>query len=102
MAAHWMALLWTVVGIAASLVHLALLRRALLASLNLAPQRAKERVSRGLPFRLLILTPVLVLAARSGLIACIAFVVGSLIGRWLAFTRSTVHKELAAVSSRQG
>ena len=74
--------LWIAVGVALSGVHLAMLWAALSRAANKPAQQAGYSIVKGLPLRLLVLTPMLVLAARSGLWACLGLVIGSVAGRW--------------------
>ena len=66
------------------MVHLWLVERALRSAAHLAPAKAGKRVARGLPLRLLVLAPILVLAVRTGLWACLGWVLGAWVGRWVA------------------
>ena len=73
---------WLVAGAAAGVAHIALLRRALVwAHAAGDADEAVRRVVRRFPLRLLAVAPVLLVAARSGLWACLALVCGLLIGR---------------------
>ena len=76
-------LAWLLIGVATCLLHALLVRRALGRVGGLTPTRAGRRVRKGLPLRLLALTPVLAIAARTGLVACVGWAVGFLVGRWL-------------------
>lgn len=75
---------WLLIGLASSALHLALLRRSLEAARGRKAELAGRRVAGGLPLRLLALSPVLYLAARSGLAACIGLAAGLSAGRILA------------------
>jgi len=78
---------WLLAGLATCLVHYLLLWLALARVRELSPGQAGRRMRRGLPLRLLVLAPILLVVARSGLVACAGWVVGSLLGRWLATWR---------------
>ena len=94
---------WLMVGLASSLVQALLLRRALNRVRGLAPRDAGRRMRRGVPLRLLALVPVLLLVARSGLLACVGWTVGSLLGRWLVAWRHTgTGNRLVALGGEQG
>jgi len=75
---------WLLIGLASSALHMALLRRSLNAVWGKRARVASRRVASGLPLRLLVLSPVLCLAARSGLAACIGFVAGLSAARLVA------------------
>ncbi len=76
-------LLWTLIGVALAGVHLWMLRCALQRVEPLEPSRAGVRLAASMPLRLLAVAPILALAARAGLWACLGLVAGSLAGRWL-------------------
>ena len=76
-------LLWVLIGAALAGMHLWMLRRALDRADPADPARAGTRVATGMPLRLLAVAPILALAARAGLWACLGLVGGSLAGRWL-------------------
>ena len=78
-------LLWVLVGVLFGGLHLLLLRRSVERVKSLDSMQAKQGILRGLPIRLLCWAPVLVLAARAGLLACAALVVGSMLVRWMAW-----------------
>lgn len=80
-----LAFLWVLVGLAAALVHLLLLRVALNRVSSAPSYQAARRIALGLPLRLLALTPFLWGAAKSGLLACGGLMVGLLLGRWLLY-----------------
>lgn len=73
---------WLVVGATAGAAHILLLRRAVV-SVHAAEDahEAVRRVLSRFPLRLLVVAPALLVAARSGLWACLALVCGLLIGR---------------------
>jgi hypothetical protein len=77
------ALWWALIGATLAGVHLWMLWHALARADPLDPARAGTRVATTMPLRLLALAPVLVMAARTGLWACVGLVAGSLVGRWL-------------------
>jgi hypothetical protein len=72
--------LWLLLGAAVGGAHLLLLSQSVGRASALPPLKARAAILRGLPLRLLLWAPVLVLAARSGALACGSFLVGS----WLA------------------
>jgi len=74
---------WFVIGSASSFIHLWLLGRAVHKAQHLAPARAGKRIARGLPLRLLALAPILSLAAKAGLWACLGWALGAWMGRWV-------------------
>jgi len=76
-------LLWMLIGVALAGIHLWMLRCALQRVEPLEPSRAGVRLATGMPLRLLAVAPILALAARAGLGACLGLVAGSLAGRWL-------------------
>jgi hypothetical protein len=78
-----LALLWALIGAGLAGIHLWMLRRALHRAGSLDPARAGMRLATTMPLRLLAFAPVLALAARAGLWACLGLVAGSLAGRWL-------------------
>lgn len=79
--------LWVLAGLGAAGVHLLLLRVALNRVGDATSYEAARRITWGLPLRLLALTPFLLGAAKSGLLACGGLVVGLLLGRWLLYRR---------------
>jgi len=76
-------LLWLLIGAGSFFLHAFLVQRALGQVTGLSPTDAGHRMRKGLPLRLLALTPVLLIAARTGLVACVGWTVGSLLGCWL-------------------
>ncbi len=82
-------LLWLLIGVTTCLLHALLVRRALGRFGGLTPTHAGRRMRNGLPLRVLALTPVLVVAARAGLVACVGWAVGFLVGGWLIARRHT-------------
>lgn len=76
-------LAWVFVGLAVGVGHLWALHRILARADALDAGRAGTRIALTFPLRLLAVAPVLFLAARSGLWACLGFVAGSLAGRWM-------------------
>ena len=83
---------WVPVGLLMACLHLLLLARVAGFAKHLAPQEARNRFLRGLPFRLLLWTPVLAFAAQSGLQACLGIVVGSFLGRQAALLYHLRHQ----------
>ncbi len=77
-------LCWTPVGLLTALLHSWLIRRAIDRVVDLPPADAGQRMARGVPLRLLVLLPILAIVARQGLAACVGFVVGFVVGRWVA------------------
>jgi hypothetical protein len=74
--------LWIIVGVLLSGVHMAMIGSALSRAATKPAEEAGRIIVRGLPLRLLILTPILILAAQNGLWACLGLVIGSVAGRW--------------------
>jgi hypothetical protein len=74
--------LWIVGGVLLSGIHMAMIGFALSRAATKPAEEAGRIIARGLPLRLLILTPILILAAQSGLWACLGLVIGSVAGRW--------------------
>jgi hypothetical protein len=74
-------IVWLLTGLATSALHLVMLRRAVNALHACSPAQAQRAVMRGVPLRLLALTPVLYLVARAGLIASLAWLAGCVIAR---------------------
>lgn len=77
-------ILGLVMGGLASASHLLLLRHALARATGEDGDRARRIILRGLPLRLLITTPFLVVAATAGLFSCVGLVIGLGLGRWFA------------------
>jgi hypothetical protein len=75
--------LWIAVGVLLSGIHMAMIGFALSRAAAKPAEQAGRMVVQGLPLRLLVLTPILVLAAQSGLWACLGLVTGSVAGRWI-------------------
>lgn len=96
------ALIWILAGIGLAWLHLVLLRRAIDRVMGLSAHQAKKRLVRGLPLRLLVLCPVMVLSAKAGLLACAGLIVGLLLGRWLAWHLAISRGQSATVSSTRG
>ena len=74
--------LWIPIGMVLSGIHLAMIGFALSRAATKPAEQAGRMIVQGLPLRLLILTPILILAAQSGLWACLGLVIGSVAGRW--------------------
>ncbi len=74
--------LWIAVGVAFSGIHLAMIGFALNRAASKPAEQAGRMIVQGLPLRLLVLTPILILAAQNGLWACLGLVIGSVGGRW--------------------
>jgi|YNPNPStandDraft_1061719.scaffolds.fasta_scaffold16984_3 hypothetical protein len=74
---------WLLVGMGSGALHLWWLRRDLERVARNAPAVAGRRIVGGFVARLLALTPILYLAARGGLVACLAWVLGALLARWV-------------------
>ena len=74
--------LWIPMGVVLSGMHLAMIGFALSRAATKPAEQAGRMIVQGLPLRLLILTPILILAAQSGLWACLGLVIGSVAGRW--------------------
>jgi hypothetical protein len=72
---------WVAIGVAVALLHALLLHRALITAMERDMHRASRDVARGLPFRLLMVSPALVGAALSGMWACLGLVAGMVFGR---------------------
>lgn len=77
------ALLWVLVGLVVGAAHLWVLHRALARVDVLDPGKAGARLALTFPLRLLAVAPILFLAARAGLWACLGLVAGSVTSRWL-------------------
>ena len=70
------------IGLVGALLHLWLLRRSLERASGMLPDAAGRAMARGVPARLLILSPLLFAVAKIGGMACFGFVAGFLLGRW--------------------
>ena len=94
---------WLLIGVGTCLLHAFLVQRALARVTGLAPTDAGRRMRKGLPLRLLVVAPFLLVAARTGLSACVGWTAGSLLGRWLiARYHTRVGSWLASMTSKQG
>jgi len=78
-------LLGLVLGLMASAAHLLLLHRAVFQTAGAGASDVGQRITRGFPIRLLAVSPLLFIAARLGLYACIGLLVSWLVGRFLLF-----------------
>lgn len=96
------ALWWALAGVALAGAHLLMLRRALNRAEPLGATRAGSRLAATMPIRLLALSPVLLIAARAGLWACVWLVAGSLTGRWLFVRRLQGQRALLMRGHKQG
>ena len=83
-----------VLGIAAGLItgimHLFFLQGALQRAFELERDHAKRGIIRGIPLRLMLWVPAIVLSAQSGLVACLGLVAGMVASRgiwWLRMIR---------------
>ncbi len=76
-------ILWFCLGAGASVLHLWLLWAALNRVTEADAERAGRYIVRSLPLRLLLMTPILILAARAGLAACASLISGLLSMRWV-------------------
>jgi len=94
--------LWVIIGIGAASAHMSMLRSAVRCARSQSPTVAKKQITKGLPLRLLLWLPILLFAAHSGLIACVAIIAGSLLARWFVQLRVLYHAQPIAVSSEQG
>jgi len=92
------ALLWIIIGAAVASAHLLMLRTVVQRARNLE----STRIMKGLPLRLLIWFPVLLLAAHSGFIPCVALIVGLLLARWSLYLWTIRHGQLIPVLDQQG
>jgi len=72
-------------GLMASAAHLTLLHRAVFQPLGARPVNPSRRIVRGFPIRLLVVSPILLVAARLGIYACVGLLVSWLVGRFLLF-----------------
>ncbi len=75
---------WLLLGMGCGVLHLWWLRRDLERIGRNPPAGADMRIVGGFVVRLVVLAPVLYCAARNGLAACLAWVLGALVTRWLA------------------
>ena len=94
---------WLLVGAGCGALHLWWLRRDLERIAWSVPAGVGGRIVGGFVARILVLAPILYFAARSGLAACLAWVLGALITRWLVVAcglRSAATN--APVSDQQG
>ncbi len=96
------ALLWITIGAAVASAHFMMLRTVVQRARNLESTDAQRRIMKGLPLRLLIWVPVLLLAARSGFVPCIALIVGLLLARWSLYLWTIRHGQLIPVLDQQG
>ena len=94
--------LWLLVGVGVACLHMLLLGRAVEGLAQVEARHAARRVMMGLPLRLLVVAPFLLMAARQGAIACGALMLGWLIARWFACCLVLRHQRLGNTLSRQG
>ena len=80
--------LWVSIGILFGSIHLFLLYRTVEQVRDADVVRARRRILRGLPLRLGLWAPALGLAARSGALACLGLVAGSMLSRCVAWLQS--------------
>ena len=78
-------------GFGASSVHLLMLRRAVVGVRQSGAGEARRAITRGLPLRLLLMSLFLAAATVCGLSACLWWVLGFAIGRWLGCVRALAH-----------
>ncbi len=79
------AILWVVIGAGLGAAHLVWLWRAVRAVDGQEPVVAGRRLSGGLPLRLVVMLPFLLVAVNMGFYACIGVVIGLWLGRALAY-----------------
>ena len=70
-------------GMAFAWGHLHLLRRALERGFRSAGELARRQIVRGMPMRVLLWAPAVILVGYAGLAACVGLVLGSVASRWL-------------------
>ena len=95
-------LVWIPAGFAAAGLHLLLLRLALIRVAQLSPKQARKRITRGLPMRLLVQSPILFLATQAGLVPCLVFVLSSLLGHWFVYSCTSTRSQSLTLSSKRG
>ena len=96
------ALLWITIGAVVASAHFIILRTAVQRARNLESTDAQRRISNGLPLRLLLWFPALLLAAHSGFIPCVALIVGLLLARWSLYLWTIRHGQFIPVLDQQG
>ena len=84
----WQVLAGLGLGMACSCAHLALLRHELRAVEALTALRARARLMRGFPLRMLIWVPVIALVTQMGAAGCLGFGLAMACGRWLLLRRA--------------
>jgi len=75
-------------GLLCTAVHLVVLRRELWVAEALPASRARGRLLRGLPLRLLLWTPAIALVAHVGAVACAGLALALWLGRWWLVRRA--------------
>jgi len=83
---------WLLIGLASSAVHLAVIKRSLRAIWRHDAAKAQRMAMLGAPLRVLLLSPVMLLVVRNGLVACLAWVAGFSLGHlmvsWYVLSRA--------------
>lgn len=93
-------LLWVLIGAVASWLHVTLLRWTLNRLRASEARKAARLVTAGMPVRLLLLSPVLLLAARSGIYSSVGLIIGFSAGRWAYFLAVGLHRPGAIIGER--
>ncbi|MCD6520358.1 MAG: hypothetical protein J7M05_10605 [Anaerolineae bacterium] len=92
--------LWFLVGFLVAYGHLLWLRHSIERVAHLPAHEASRRIVKGFPLRLLVFSPVLFVAARAGLEACLGLLFGSLVGRWWVYHRLVGAAETSGADKR--
>ena len=80
--------LWFATGLAGAWIHARMLQRALARTRGASGAQARRLITRGLLFRLLLFTPVLIIAARAGPVPTCCWLLGHWGGRTMIFWRT--------------
>ena len=73
--------LWLAIGLAGAWIHARMLQRALERTRGASGSQAKRLITKGLALRLLLFAPVLIVAARAGLVPTCCWLLGHWVGR---------------------